>query len=317
MDGINIGDKMVSSRPAVTYKKGFHDEVKSSKMIYKSFGSTGLQVSLLGLGGSELALCYGISEEQEGINTVLEAVKSGINYIDTAPFYGHGKAEKVLGKALKNIPRDTYYLATKVGRYGTELQNMFDFSSSRVFKSVNESLDRLGIEYADILLAHDVEFAKNTDIIAFETLPTLQKIKESGKAKYIGITGYPVSTLKEIVDKSDIKLDVILSYCRCTLFDNTLRNYIPYFKEKGIAIVNAAVLGMGLLTNNGPPDWHPAGSELKAACEQAAKYCKVCFFCHFKVSHTFICEIMCIILSISLSFLYVCVNKSMIPSRYI
>ncbi|KFM61768.1 General stress protein 69, partial [Stegodyphus mimosarum] len=128
MDGINIGDWVLSSKHAATYKKGFHNEVKSSKMIYKSFGSTGLKVSVLGLGGSELALCYGISEEQEGINTVLEAVKSGINYIDTAPFYGHGKAEKVLGKALKNIPRDTYYLATKVGRYGPELQNMFDFS---------------------------------------------------------------------------------------------------------------------------------------------------------------------------------------------
>ncbi|CAL1275992.1 unnamed protein product [Larinioides sclopetarius] len=270
--GLNKKDKTFKRLP--TYQECFHNDLLCDSMPYAPFGKTGIDVSLLGLGGSELALVHGTPDEEDGIQTVIEGIKSGINYVDTAPFYGQGKAEIVLGKALKHIPRHTYYLATKVARYGATPQDMFDFSYSRTLKSVDESLERLGVDYIDILQVHDVEFAKDTDIIVNETLPALQKIKEMGKIKFIGITGYSLTRLKDVLEKSTIHIDVVLSYCRCTLFDNSLKEYISFFKEKNLAIVNAAALGMGLLTEGGPPDWHPARSDMKEACKKAADYCK-------------------------------------------
>lgn len=257
-----------------TYQEGFHNESLCKSMVYSSFGKTGLEVSLLGLGTSELALVYNTPEEENGIQTVVNAIKSGINYIDTAPYYGQGKAEIVLGKALKQIPRNTYYLATKVSRYGAEPQNMFDFSGSFALKSFDESLQRLGVDYVDIIQVHDVEYAKDADIVVNETLPALQKLKDMGKVKFIGITGYTLARLKEVLERTAVHVDIVLSYCRCTLFDNSLKDYIPFFKEKNLAIINAAILGMGLLTHNGPPDWHPTGPEIKKACMLAAQYCK-------------------------------------------
>lgn len=256
-----------------TFQKDFHNE-ECKKMVYRPFGNTGLHTSVLGFGGAQLALCDDNVKEQEGIETVIAALKSGINYIDTAPYYGQGKAENVLGKALKFVPRNSYYLATKVGRYGHDISDMFDFSAERTFKSVEESLCKLGVDYFDVLQVHDIEFAPNIDVIINETLPAMQKIKDMGKAKFIGITGYPLNKLKEVIDKSSIQIDAVLSYCRCTLFDDSLLTYIPFFKEKKMAIVNAASLGMGLLTHQGPPEWHPAGQKIKDACFKVAKYCK-------------------------------------------
>ncbi|GFQ71750.1 l-galactose dehydrogenase [Trichonephila clavata] len=257
-----------------TYQEGFHNDSLCKSMVYSSFGKTGLEVSLLGLGTSELALVYNTPEEENGIQTVVNAIKSGINYIDTAPYYGQGKAEIVLGKALKRIPRNTYYLATKVARYGAEPQNMFDFSGSLALKSFDESLQKLGVDYIDIIQVHDVEFAKDANVVVNETLPALQKLKDMGKVKFIGITGYSLIRLKEVLQMTTVHVDIVLSYCRCTLFDNSLKDYIPFFKEKNVAIINAAILGMGLLTHNGPPDWHPVGPEIKEACRLAAEYCK-------------------------------------------
>lgn len=275
MSGISTTKLSGFPKDLSTYQKGFHNKHAVKSMKYSTFGKTGLKVSLLGFGGAPLGLCHETPEEQDGIETVIEAVKNGVNYIDTAPYYSFGKAEIVLGKALKHIPRQTYYLATKVGRYGPDTENQFDFSAERTMKSVEESLFRLGIDYIDVLQVHDIEFAPDINIVINETLPVLQKLKDVGKIKYIGITGYPISLLQEVLEKSTVNIDMVLSYCRCTLFDNTLRNFIPGFKKRDLGIINAAALGMGLLTNNGPPDRHPAVPEIKETCKQAAEYCKI------------------------------------------
>ena len=129
------------------------------------------------------------TDKQESIDTVVYAIKHGINLIDTAPWYGHGKAETVLGEALKQIPREAYILNTKVGRYLPEPEEMFDFSSERVTKSVDESLARLGVDYIDVIQVHDPEFAPFTQIIVEETLPALVELQKQGKVKMIGMTG--------------------------------------------------------------------------------------------------------------------------------
>ncbi|XP_050417942.2 uncharacterized protein LOC130010302 isoform X3 [Patella vulgata] len=257
-----------------TYVRGFHDIDAVSKMKYKPLGNTGLQISQLGYGGSGLAGVFKTTKDDESIAVLTQAIKKGINYIDTAPWYGNGKSETVLGQAFKNIPRDSFYVATKVGRYEPDVEKMFDFSRERTMRSIDESLQRMGIGYVDIIQVHDMEFAPDLDIILNETLPALQEIKDSGKARFIGITGYPLENFRTIIEKSKVKIDTVLSYCRGCMFDSSIQDYIPYFKEKGLGILNASPIGMGLLCESGPPKWHPANHQIKDNCQKAAKYCK-------------------------------------------
>ena len=86
-------------------------------MNYNEIGKTGMRVSNLSFGASSLGGVFHDIREAEGIKAVYTAVENGMNFIDVSPYYGHYKAETVLGKALKEIPRDKYYLSTKVGRY--------------------------------------------------------------------------------------------------------------------------------------------------------------------------------------------------------
>src|SRR5699024_1016997 len=115
----------------------------------------GLKVSALSYGASSLGSVFRDINEAEGIKTVHTAIDNGINLIDVSPYYGLTKAETVLGKALKTVPRDKYILSTKAGRIA---ENEFDFSQKRIFQSLEDSLKRLGTDDVDILLLHDIEF---------------------------------------------------------------------------------------------------------------------------------------------------------------
>lgn len=239
-------------------------------MQYRPLGHTGLSVSLLGYGASPLGGTFGAIDEAAGIQCVRTALDLGVNLIDVSPFYGATKAESVLGKALRGVPRDSYYLSTKVGRYGAR---DFDFSPERVTRSVDESLARLGVEHVDILLCHDIEFVPIRPIIE-ETLPALRKVVEAGKARFLGVSGLPLAIYPTVLEQTD--LDVVLSYCHYTLSDTSLDTLLPYLNAKGIGVINASPLGMGLL-NGDPaalPDWHPAPPELKDACARAAEHCR-------------------------------------------
>ena len=141
-------------------------------------------------------------------------MRSGVNYVDTAPFYGEGKSEEVLGQALKRVPRHTYYIGTKVGRYMADWKNAFDFSEETILAEFEKSLQRLQLSYVDIIQIHDFEFCQDPERIAKETLPVLEKIVKSGKARYIGITGYPLEEFHKVLDVTDVKVDTVLSYAR-------------------------------------------------------------------------------------------------------
>ncbi|RWS01631.1 hypothetical protein B4U79_05686, partial [Dinothrombium tinctorium] len=171
--------------------------------------------------------------------------------------------------ALESIPRKAYYIASKVGRtHNCE----FDYSSEAVLRTFEESLRRLKLDYFDVVHVHDVEYA-DFNILLSETLPTLNKLRCEGKVRYVAINGYPVDILRELIEKSAIKIDIVQSYCRCTLFDNTLLDYLPFFQENGLGVINAAPLGMGLLTKNKVSPWHPAKVETVKACEEASQFC--------------------------------------------
>jgi len=205
-------------------------------------------------------------------SNLLQALKSGINYIDTAPWYGQGASEETLGKCLIGIPRNAYYIATKIGRYEKDPAKMFDFSAEKTKQSIDESLKKLGLSYVDVLQIHDIEFAPSIGYVIKETLPILLNAVRQGKAKFIGVTGYPVSVLNEFLERSPVKIDMILSYARFSLIDSTLLDFLPNFEKLGV--VNAAALAMGLLSNNGPQPWHPAHKDIKDVCEEARNYCK-------------------------------------------
>jgi aryl-alcohol dehydrogenase-like predicted oxidoreductase len=237
-------------------------------MEYRPLGRTGLNVSVLSLGASPLGSVFREIDESEGIRTVHSAIDLGVNFIDVSPYYGIAKAETVLGKALREIPRDSYYLATKAGRYGAD---SFDFSADRVKRSVDESLGRLGVDYVDLIQCHDIEFGSLDQIIE-ETLPALREVRDQGKARFIGITGYPLKIFREILRRTEV--DTILSYCHYSLNDATLEGLIPFLKEHGVGIINASPLSMGLLTERPVPDWHPAPEVLRSACRKAAEFCR-------------------------------------------
>ncbi|KAH7575502.1 hypothetical protein ACOSP7_004858 [Xanthoceras sorbifolium] len=243
-----------------------------TKMELRPLGNTGLRLSCVGFGASPLGNVFGPVSENDAVSSVREAFRLGINFFDTSPFYGGTLSEKMLGKALKalGVPRNDYIVSTKCGRYNEG----FDFSAERVTRSIDESLARLQLDYVDILQCHDIEFG-SLDQIVNETIPALQKLKESGKIRFIGITGLPLEIFTYVLDRVPPgTVDVILSYCHYSINDSTLEDLLPYLKSKGVGVISASPLAMGLLTDNGPPEWHPASPELKSACQAAAAYCK-------------------------------------------
>jgi aryl-alcohol dehydrogenase-like predicted oxidoreductase len=234
---------------------------------YRALGKTGLNVSALSFGASSLGSVFRDTDEADSIRTVHQAIDAGINYIDVSPYYGLTKAEAVLGKALRDIPRDKYILSTKAGRYGADT---FDFSHDRIIASLDESLKRLNVNEVDILFLHDIEFVP-ADIILEEALPALQRLKAGGKIRYAGICGLPLELFETFIPRVDV--DCVISYCHYSLNDTSLLGLLPLLEENGVGLVNASPLSMGLLGTRGTPDWHPASPEIKAACLQAAKYC--------------------------------------------
>ncbi|KAM7479066.1 hypothetical protein LguiA_027279 [Lonicera macranthoides] len=243
-----------------------------AKLELRDLGKTGLKLSCVGFGASPLGNVFGPVTEQEANAAVREAFRLGINFFDTSPYYGGTVSEKALGKALKamGVPRSEYIVSTKCGRYAEG----FDFSAERVTRSIDESLERLQLDYVDILQCHDIEFG-SLDQIVNETIPALQKLKETGKIRFIGITGLPLGVFTYVLDRVPPgAVDVILSYCHYGINDSTLEDLLPYLKNKGVGVITASPLAMGLLTESGPPEWHPASPELKAACQVSAAYCK-------------------------------------------
>lgn len=240
-------------------------------MEYRTLGATSLKVSALSFGASSLGGVFRDVNREEAIRAVHVALDLGINFIDVSPYYALTKAETVLGEALRTIPRDRYFLATKVGRYGHTIDD-FDFSAGRVTASVDESLRRLGVEHVDIIQCHDIEFG-NLDQIVTETLPALRKLQQAGKVRFVGITGLPLKVFRYVAERS--KIDTVLSYCHYELNDTTLLDLVPYLKEKNIGVISASPLGMGLLSTRGTPDWHPAPAIVKQTGAQAAAHCRM------------------------------------------
>lgn len=243
-------------------------------MEHNVCGKTGMKLSQLSFGASSLGGVFHDIRETEAIQAVFTAIEHGMNFIDVSPYYGHYKAETVLGKALKEIPRAKYYLSTKVGRYGKDGVNTWDYSGKRATESVYESMERLHIDYIDLINVHDIEFADLHQVVE-ETLPALVELKKKGVVGHVGITDLQLENLKWVVDHApEGTVETILNFCHHCLNDDALTDYLDYFESKGVGIINASPFGMGLLSQRGVPDWHPAPKALVEACQKAVQHCQ-------------------------------------------
>lgn len=236
-------------------------------MLFRPLGRTGLNLSWLSFGASSLGAEFRGVDVNEAMRSVRVALDLGMNFIDTSPFYGRGMSEVLLGVALDGVPRDRYLLGTKLGRYDV---GHFDFSAKRVVESVDVSLHRMRTDHFDIMLCHDIEFVDMQQIVD-ETLPALRKLRDAGKVRFIGVSGYPMKLFRYILDRTD--LDVILSYNHYTLQNTMLADLVPYLKQKGVGIMNAAPFSARLLTNASLPKWHKATPEVRDCCRRAAEHC--------------------------------------------
>lgn len=243
-------------------------------MQKRKLGNTGMELSALSFGASSLGGVFHDIDEAVAVRSVFTAIDGGLNFIDVSPYYGYYKAEKVLGKALKEIPRDKYYLSTKVGRYGKDGKNTWDYSGKRATESVYESMERLNVDYIDLINVHDIEFADLNQVVN-ETLPALVELRSKGVVGHVGITDLQLENLKWVIDHSEPgTVESVLNFCHLCLCDDKLTDFLDYFESKGIGVINASPLSMGLLSERGVPDWHPAPKPLVEACAKAAQHCK-------------------------------------------
>lgn len=228
---------------------------------------TDLELSVLSFGASSIGAEFRQIDVQEALRCVQVALDRGMNYIDTAAYYGRGMSEVMLGQVLPSIPRDSYVLSTKLGRYAPQ---HFDFSARRVLESIDISLERMRLDHLDIVFCHDIEFVDLNQIVD-ETLPALRKEVEKGKVRYIGVSGYPMKIFHEMMSRTD--LDVVLTYNHYTLQNEMALSLVEPCREKNVGLINAAPFSARLLTSATLPEWHKSTPEVREVAARAAEHC--------------------------------------------
>ncbi len=236
-------------------------------MLYRKLGKTGLDVPVMALGCAALGGSYGPVTAGHAAATIQKAFDLGIHYLDTAPLYGKTQSEINVGKALAGVPRDRYLLSSKVGRYDYADH---DFSYDRVKRGLEESLARLGTDYLDVCILHDIEFVPIEQVVN-EGYRAVCDARREGKVRFIGASGLPIAIFPAILGR--VELDLVITYANYTLQNTSVEAMFPLFAEKGVGVVNASPLALGLLTQKGPRDWHLGSEELKARCREAAQFC--------------------------------------------
>ncbi len=259
-------------------------------MKQKALGKSGLLVSDLSFGASSLGGVFHEVDETEAIATVQAALDAGVTYFDVAPAYGGGRAEIVLGKALKGVDRSRFRLSTKVGKYTDPARygcDTLDYSEARIRRSLDESARALGTEYFDIVHLHDIEYLgrTHTEWALEEGLRTLDALKAEGRVGAVGVGIYPVDLWHRIL--SGVTIDVALIHNHHCLSDTRLLDLIPLADDKGVGVINASPFASGLLTDRGAPAWHPADKGQREVFRRAADFCARAGTCLAKLAFQF------------------------------
>ncbi len=212
-------------------------------------GRTGLQVTRVGLGGGPLGGVYGPTTDAEAEETISEALKLGIRYIDTAPLYGKGRSETRIGRYFSNHrkPADLV-ISTKVGRLlRDDGEPSFDYSLTGTRKSYEESVARLGESIIDIIYVHDPDYHYNE--VMTQALKVLKELRSTGAIKAIGAGMNQWEMELRLAREGDF--DCFLQAGKYTLLDQGAdEEFLPYCKDKGIGVVAGAPFGYGLLAGD-------------------------------------------------------------------
>lgn len=244
-------------------------------MEYRVLGKTGLKVSRVSFGASALGGVFRDVDETQAIAAVHAALDLGINYFDVAPAYGGTRSETVLGKALRGIARDRYFLSTKVGKYtnpGKYGDDVLDYSEKRIRESLKESAARLGTDYFDIIHLHDFEYQGRVHMewALDEGFATLHALKKEGAIGAVSAGIYPMDLWHRVF--RDYEIDAALVHNHYCLNDTRLLELLPMAREKNIGLINGSPFASALLTDGGPSDWHPAGPAERAVFKKTAEF---------------------------------------------
>ena len=249
-------------------------------------------ISGLGFGGAPIANLYTAVSDEDARATVDAAWDVGVRYFDTAPHYGLGLGERRLGAALRDRPRAEYVVSTKVGRLlepsdGAGLdedgfvvpathRRVWDFSADGVRRSLDDSLQRLGLDRVDIVYLHDPD--NHWDQAVREGLPALQELKEQGVIRAIGV-GMNQWQLPERFIR-EAALDYVMLAGRYTLLEQeALPSFLPLCQERGVSVVAVAVFNSGLLARPEVPadatyNYSTAPAEIVDRARRIAAVCR-------------------------------------------
>ena len=256
-------------------------------------GRTPVQVTELGFGGAPIGNLYAPVSDEQSRAAVDAAWDAGVRYFDTAPHYGLGLSERRLGAALRDRPRGEYAISTKVGRLlvrnpaplGSDvavggfavpdtLTRVFDFSRDGVRRSLESSLDRLGLDRIDIVLIHDPDDPHHLDTALAHAVPALIELREQGVIGAVGAGMNTVDPLLRFVAESDV--DVVMVAGRWTLLDRSAAPLLDACAARGVAVLAAAPFNSGLLADPRPAEgtpfnYAPAPPELLASARRYAE----------------------------------------------
>lgn len=229
-------------------------------MEYRNFGSSNLKSSVIGFGTWELGGRYGAIVEKEAAAAIHRAMDLGVTLFDTAPIYGNGRSEEVLGKALGTRRKDVV-VVTKAGIGWNEKGEMLlDGSRDAIVEGVEDSLERLQTDYIDLLVVH----RPDVNAPLPEVAEALQEVRRSGKARYVGVSNFTLGQLKECLPAGPFAANQI-GY---NLFDRRMEETINFCRANGIGVMGYGSLCYGLLTgmltkdsfSSEEKDWRKGGT---------------------------------------------------------
>lgn len=256
-------------------------------------GSTDIEVTCLGLGGASMGNMYTVAQDEVALDAVKYAYDTEVRYFDTAPMYGFGKSERLYGQALKNVPRDTFVLSTKVGRLivdgkstpeteetpfvdMTDVHPVFDYSREGILRSLDDSRKRLGIDKFDIVYIHDPDVNNSFQQALDEAYPTLAELRSQN---VIGAVGVGMNEAKMLYDfATNADFDCFLLAGRYTLLDQiALQELLPLCQKKNISIIIGGAYNSGILATGAVEgahyDYAPASSEIMEKTRRIESVC--------------------------------------------